>query len=547
MGALISELVRRSILCAVGTLLVAVALQTAAQADDTSPSSGATVVTPAVAKTSPARVTTSAVQTGLTGASTASCLDYANQFDPSVSNISPGPAIVPYTSAPAAVDAWFNSPDVEERGIYNPNDQRPWKFAQQFARLLCYSAPNADITAAYYFFRATNNSDTSEFNRPESDSETVYRVLEWLAENRNVKTEILLDNTNTCTTNAPTESCTNIMNKTARAALEKRFAQIPGSTVTYCINGCFNTARYGVYPYAIEHEKFFTVSDTDFPGTAGGTHPLVISTSANLARSQIRNYRQEASSVYDDQVAWHLFSQRFKGMQDCALNSCAYLGSSAVHNTNNPDLATTPPNPLGLIQEDDRRIWVDPILRHTTDAGRGTSVTFSPGRNADVNSFDVYVNQFDNVDCDTDEKIRVAMFKLTDAKAEKMAAALKSLKSRGCDVKMLMTSEAGATVISTSVRNTLTAAGVDFKCAVDGMHTKLILIGPKSGNLGSVLTGTLNMSVAGQIYNEEHVITFDARKASGATRTAIRSVYDDYQHEWFELSRGASKSNCGAK
>ena len=527
--------------------MVAVALQTAAQADETSPSSATTVVTPAVAKASPARVTSSALRTGLTGASTASCLDYANEFDPSVSNISPGPAIVPYTSVPAAVDAWFNSPDVEERGIYNPNDQRPWKFAQQFARLLCYSAPNADITAAYYFFRATNNSDTAEFNRPESDSETVFRVLQWLADNRNVKTEILLDNPNTCTTNAPTETCTNIMNKTARAALEKRFAKIAGSTVTYCINGCFNTARYGVYPYAIEHEKFFTVSDTDFPGAAGGTHPLVISTSANLARSQIRNYRQEAASIYDDQSAWQLFSQRFKGMQDCALNSCAYLGSSTVHNTNNPDLATTPPNPLGLIQEDDRRIWVDPILRHTTDAGRGTSVTFSPGRTADVDNFDVSVNQFDNVDCDTDEKIRVAMFKLTDGKAEKMAAALKSLKSRGCDVKMLMTSEAGATIISTSVRNTLTAAGVDFKCAVDGMHTKLILIGPKSGNIGSVLTGTLNMSVAGQLYNEEHVVTFDARKATGATRTAIRSVYDDYQHEWFELSRGASKSNCGAK
>jgi len=540
-GAVISELVRRFLLCAVATVMVAVPLQASAHAKEM------TSVAPAQAATSPSRVTASTVQAGLTGASTAECLDYANQFDASVSNISPGPAIAPYTSAPAAVDAWFNSTDVEERGIYNPNDQRPWKFAQQFARLLCYSAPNSDITAAYYFFRATNNSNTDEFNRPESDSETVFRVLQWLAENRNVKTEILLDNTNTCTTNAPTETCTNIMNSTARAALEKRFAAIPGSTVTYCINGCFNTARYGVYPYAIEHEKFFTVSDTDFPGTSLGTHPLVISTSSNLARSQIRNYRQEASEIYDDHAAWQLFSQRFKGMQDCALNSCAYLGSSAVYNTDNPNLATTPPNPLGLIQESDRRIWVDPILRHTTDAGRGTSVTFSPGRNADVNSFDVYVNQFDNVDCGTDAKIRVAMFKLTDAKADKMAAALKSLTSRGCDVKMLMTSEAGQTIISTSVRDTLTAAGVDFKCAVDGMHTKLILIGPESGNLGSVLTGTENMSVSGQLYNEEHVVTFDARKATGATRTAIRAVYDKYQHEWFELSRGASKSNCGAK
>ncbi|MDQ3157157.1 MAG: hypothetical protein M3Q98_10600, partial [Actinomycetota bacterium] len=70
---------------------------------------------------------------------------------------------------------------------------------------------------------------------------------------------------------------------------------------------------------------------------------------------------------------------------------------------------------------------------------------------------------------------------------------------------------------------------------------------PRTGNLGSVLTGTQNMSVAGQLYNEEHVITFDAQKAVGATRNAIRAVYDVYQREWTELAQGASKGNCDAK
>ena len=483
------------------------------------------------------------VSSGVTSAPVSECLNYANEFDAANTNIPPGASIQPYTSEPPAVDAWFNSTDVEERGIWNPNDHRPWKFAQQFARLLCYSAPNADITMAYYFFRATNASNASELDRPESDSEAVYRVLRWLADNRNVRTKVLLDNTNTCTTAAPSESCTNIMNKTARAALEKRFESIPGSEVVYCINGCFNQARYGVWPYAIEHEKFITVSDTNFPG-ASGTKPLVISTSANLARSQIRNYRQEASSVYGDYTAWNQFRLRFAGMRDCALNHCAMLGNGNVLNTNNPNLATQTPNALGLVQEDDRRIWVDPILRRTTDAGRGTSITFSPARAADE-SFDVYINQFDNVDCETDEKIRLAMFKLTDGKAERMAEVLKDLDRRGCDVRMLMTSQGGQTVISSSVRKTLDSAGIDYKCTVDAMHTKMIIIGPAAGNIGSVLTGTQNMSVAGNLYNEEHVITFDARKAVGSTRDAIRKAYEKYQKEWYSLSQGASKGKCG--
>ncbi|MGZ5367725.1 MAG: phospholipase D-like domain-containing protein [Aeromicrobium sp.] len=476
---------------------------------------------------------------------TSDCLTYANTFD-NGANISPAEAIKAFTAPPAPVDAWFNSTDVDERGIWNPNDQRPWKFAQEFARLLCYTSDNADITAAYYFFRATNASNEEEVNRPESDSETVYKALEWLTKNRNVKVNFLLDNTNTCTTSAPTQSCTNIMTRTARGAVEKRMAKFkPGSAnIYYCINGCFNTARYGVYPYAIEHEKFWTVSDTDFPGETAGTNPLVISTSANLARSQIRNYRQEASSIYDDMIAYDQFKLRFDGMKSCAIETCALLGDRKVLNTDNPDLATTTPNPLAVVQEGDRRIWVDPILRRTTDNGRGTSITFSPGRAADADSFDVYINQFDNVECDTDGKIRLAMFKLTDAKATRMASVLKSLKTRGCDVKMLMTAQAGQTVISSSVRSTLDSAKVDYKCAVDGMHTKLILIGPRTGNLGSILTGTQNMSVAGQLYNEEHVVTFDAQKAVGATRNAIRAVYDVYQREWTELAQGASKGNC---
>lgn len=452
-----------------------------------------------------------------------------------------GPDLQPYAQQPPLLDAWFNTTDIEERGIVDSNDNSPWKFSQRFAQLLCGAAPNSTIKIGMYFLRATNGANQGEIDRPESDPEVVYAALEWVAKYRGAKISIILDNTNTCSQAIENSSCSHIMTPSARASLEKRFSTIPNSKIVYCVNGCFNTARYGVYPFAIEHEKFFAISDTDFPNQPTGVHPLVISSSVNIARSQIRNYHQEASSIYDDQKAFAEFNNRFDGMYSCATDRCRLLGNAAAQ-TVGTGMST---NPLGLVQEPGRKIWVDPVLYRDTDAGRGTRITFSPQR--DLPDTDVFIHQFDDVDCDVDSKIRLAMFKLTDGKAQQMADTLKDLKNRGCDVKMLMTSEAGATIISSSVRDTLSAAGVDYKCAVDGMHTKLILIGPASGNLGSVLTGTMNMSVAGQLYNEEHVVTFDARKATGATRTAIRAVYDDYQHEWFELSRGASKSNCGAK
>lgn len=453
----------------------------------------------------------------------------------------------PYSKPPALVGAWFNTKDIEERGIWDPTNHRPWKFSQGFSQLLCHTAPGATIKLGMYFLRATNASNQQEIGRPESDPGVVYDALEWLAKRHGVKVSVILDNTNTCAQAAEGQSCSHIMTPSARAAVEKRFSSIPNSKIMYCVNGCFNTARYGIYPYAIEHEKFLAVSDTDFPGETAGVHPLVISSSVNIARSQIRNYHQEASWLYDDKQAFKEFDLRFDGMESCAVDLCRLLGDPAAHTipTNTPpNGAPTPPAPnaLGLVQEAGRLIWVDPILRRPTDAGRGTRITFSPQRN--IAKSDVFINQFDGVDCAVDNQIRLAMFKLTDAKAQDMAYTLKNLKGRGCDVKMLMTSHGGQTVVSPGVEKILSDARIDYKCTADAMHTKMILIGPKSSSLGRVLHGTANMSVAGQLYSEEHVITYDPRAAYGAGRQALQDVYGDYQQEWYELSRGASKGAC---
>ena len=448
-----------------------------------------------------------------------------------------GPDMEPFDAPPPLVDAWFNTPDIQERGLVDYTDVTPWKFSQRYSKLLCNTAPNATIKIGMYFLRATNGSNQTEINRPETDPDVIYQALEWLAKNRNVKVSVILDNTNTCAQAPENTSCTHIMTPTARRAIELRFSKIPNSEIVYCVNGCFNTMPYGTYPYAIEHEKFFAVSDTNFPGESAGAHPLVISSSVNIARSQIRNYHQEASSLYDDHRAYQEFNLRFDGMRSCAVDYCALLGKAASQTLPKPSS-----NPLGLVQEPGRKIWVDAILYRDTDAGRGTRITFAPQRN--LTDADPFIHQFDEVDCEVDDQIRLAMFKMTDGKADQMVSRLKTLKSQGCDIKMLMTSASGQTVISSGVKKALDKAGIWYACTVDPMHTKMIMIGPSNSNWGSVLHGTANMSVAGQLYSEEHVITYHPRRASGEGRAALRDVYRKYQTEWYELSRGAKKGNC---
>jgi len=221
--------------------------------------------------------------------------------------------------------------------------------------------------------------------------------------------------------------------------------------------------------------------------------------------------------IYDDVEMLRQFSLRYDGMRYCATTGCS---SSAGF-------------PSGLKLSKQRGIWVDPIYRHYTDAGRGTSISFSPQTPEAV---DFYIQQFNDVDCTVDRRIRIAMFKLTDAKAEQMVSALARLRQRGCDVKMLLTYQGGSTTISPAVAKMLSKAAIPTRCTKVAMHTKLILIGPDH-NVGRVLTGTQNMSVSGLRYNEEHVLTLDPRRASEAYQEPLRRVYEQFRDGWYELSQ----------
>lgn len=409
----------------------------------------------------------------------------------------------PTIGTPAPYEAWFNVEDLEDRGVVDPRDHVPWDFSNKLSQIICGAAPGAEIKIGMFFIRALGTlTDTGYGERPESDPEVIYDALQWVKANRGVTIGLVLDGGS-------------INPGAAKSQITERLRSI--ASVTYCATGCFNTNAAKVYPFAINHEKFITISDTTWSNSAKGPHPAILSMSGNIARSQLRNYHQEVTLIYDDVEMFRQFDLRYDGMRYCAISGCS---SSAGF-------------PAGLKLSKQRGIWVDPIYRHYTDAGRGTSVSFSPQTPTAV---DFYVQQFNDVDCAVDHTIRIAMFKLTDAKAEQMVNALVRLRDRGCDIKMLLTYQGGSTTISPTVARLLTRARIPTRCTVVAMHTKLILIGPDH-NVGRVLTGTQNMSVSGLRYNEEHVLTLDSRRASKAFQEPMRRVYEEYLNGWYELSQ----------
>ena len=420
----------------------------------------------------------------------------------------------PTIGTPAPYEAWYNIDDMEKRGFWDPQDNTPWDYSKKLSQIICGAKKDSEIKIGMFFVRALGTMQapgvgTALGTRPETDPELIFNALEWVKKNRGVTVGLVLDGGS-------------INPKGEKDKIAQRLQDI--ASVYYCDNGCFNVNKDKVWPYAINHEKFLTISDTTWSNSADGPHPVILSMSGNFARSQLRNYHQEMTLLYDDHKLFDMFDSRFDAMQYCATKNCPSASGF--------------PKSMTLTKQ--RGIWVDPIYRHYTDPGRGTTVSFTP---ATQDARDFYVQQFDDVDCAVDNNIRIAMFKLTDAKAEQMVNALSRLRSRGCDISMLLTKQGGSTTISPKVVKTLKKAKIPVSCTSVAMHTKEILIGPKHSNLGRVLVGTQNMSVAGLRYSEEHVITLDTRAASSQYLESMRRVYSQYMNGWYELSKDTV--SCG--
>lgn len=426
---------------------------------------------------------------------------------------------------PKPYDVYFNSREIRNK-VSDPAST-PWEWATTWAQLICGAAPNSRIDVSFFFIRAVHNSWI-----PESDSEVIFRALEWVNKHRNVDVTLILEGQNACL-NEYLSDCFPPLPDVFRTRIEERWIgpdrnnPIIGD-VKYCYQGCFNRAPTGQYAYAINHEKFLAISNTIWDGK-----PLVLSSSGNWSRSQIREYHEELSVTYGDVKMWQEFDWRARAMKSCAADgdNCAYLKSG--------------PNPQNLQMSTSGRypyIWYDAVLRRPTDAGRGTSVTFSP-QIATSDESNIYLVQLRSANCRIHPQVRIAMFKMSEQKALEFVAVLKQLKGRGCDVKTMFTSEYGKTSTSPTVRKMFNDAGLWVACSTVPMHTKMVLIGNGSTD-GSVMHGTQNMDVSGQYQSEEHTITYASRQASAAYRTAIGEVYAKYHAAWNEMSIGASQSRC---
>jgi hypothetical protein len=415
------------------------------------------------------------------------------------------------TTTPRSFEAWFNTDDMETRGYLDPKDQRPWSFANRIAQVICGAKTNSTIMIGMFFIRAIGTTD-----RPESDAEVLWRAMDYVHKKRNVSIGMVLDGGG-------------ITSAAAKSNIYKRLRDTGTANIYWCYTGCFNTNKKSTYPYALNHEKFMTISDTIWD-TSGGTHPAIYSSSGNFSRSQVRTYWQEGSLIYNDVKLYQNFTARYANMKIC---SGSTKGSSSCRGGKFVSVGDVKPT---LVKS--RGIWIDSIYRHYTDADRGTTVSFSPqSKTAD----DYYTKQFDNVDCTVDRKVRGAMYRLTDTRAEQFVLAMKRLKGSGCDVKILLSQKGGASTISNKVAKLIKKSGLTaaVRCTAVPIHTKMILIGPSTNNSGRVLFGTANMSTSGLRYSEEHVITIDSRRASDQYREDIRRVYGIYMAGWNELNQGS--------
>lgn len=467
------------------------------------------------------------------------------------------------TEAPRPFEVWFNVEDMEVRGFYDPMNHEPWDYVKKIAQIICGAAKGSEIKIGMFFIRAIGTLKQATLNaapddpgntgqmgsRPESDPEVIYDALQYVTKYRGVKVGIVLDGSGITPSSARRlieqrlgSSGANLTGFPGPAAGGKNSDGSRTWALEWCKNGCFNTNWTSTYKYSINHEKFVAISDTIWDRTgdantinargASEAKPALISSSGNFARSQTRNYLQEVTVIYGDRELQRQFSGRYDGMVYCTNTGCARAstkgyGFPSVLRTNFA-LRGTPTR--------DRGIWVDRLNPHATDSGRGTYVIFSPQTSTVT---DPYIAAFNNVDCSVDKRIRIAMFKLTDAKAESMAKALSGLKRRGCDIKMLLTQQGGATTISKAVIKILKGARIPVQCTATPMHTKVILIGPSTNNSGRIYAGTQNMSTSGLRYSEEHTLIIDSRRASAAYQDDIRRAYGVYMEGWYELSRTA--------
>ena len=366
------------------------------------------------------------------------------------------------------------------------------------SKLFCSAARGSQIDIAMYFFF------------PGRDTAPIVRALTLVHRYRGVKVRLLLEG-------APFAGGAN-----ASALKQLRaFAD-----VRTCLNGC----RSAVPGQGIVHDKLVTISDTTWWRSVD---PVVLSSSANWSSSQLHAFWQSAQLLHNDARLTREMQIRFENLRACATSAgCASW---------RPAFRGQALDTHVYQQRSTDRVWVDPnTVFRSGSAGRGSAVTFGP-RTADA---DPFLAELARYSCTpTHRSVRLAVFNMSYVRSRQVAKALALLRTRGCDVRVVLSTPSKAAAEQADLRALLDQR-LTTTC-VAHVHDKFILIDavgltdPRPRKV--ILAGSDNLTATSLLLNDENSLRLTTLGASTTAARATARMYSSYLAQWVRMTQHSQR------
>lgn len=341
-----------------------------------------------------------------------------------------------------SIEITFNQPGLAE-------NQPSSRLEDRFIELISQALPGSEISMSIYTFKR----------------ETVARAL-LEAQQRGVQVRVVVDN--------KSRGSPALDLLTSGDGTLQPLGDCDGRCLKVCWLGC-----QGLH---INHNKFALFSELE-----DGGRWVVVQTSANLTRGQLRHYN-DLIVIKNDRRIYRAFEGYFADLM--------------------------------------RPIWRPSYARHGAGSAPIEAYFFPRLLGADP-----VLDILGDVECDDESMIRVAHSRF-EAQRSKVAKRLRTLAEGGCDVHVLARSEPGKRSPGTSVVDELADLitvlpykGPALEKRQNALHTKLILI--KARYRGSeephhiVLTGSHNLSITSLRLNDEVLLRIDDE-----------AVFDSYAGFW---------------
>lgn len=385
---------------------------------------------------------------------------------------------------PPTTAVWFTDPK-SKAAVSN--------VTSNIGALICGAAKDSSIDVALFFLDATSK-----------EVEAILRPLELMHRFRGVNVRFLLERRDIPSGLGPS----------TRARLSRI------GSIALCNAGCRNA---GSQP-GILHQKFVRISNTIW---RRGTDPVLLASSANWSKRQLRAYWQSAILFANDPALTREFALRFDSMRVCATapTGCKAWNAAAGHG----------------IELNRNKVWVDKRSEaRRGSAGRGTAVAFSP-----TDAGDPYLTALSGLKCTkAHHTVRLAMYVMTESRAKLLAGLLQKLHKAGCDVSVLVSVTGGSSTSKASI-DQLEKLGVPVRC-VALMHTKFTVIDAVRATGGkttqSIWDGSRNLASTSLRYNDDATISMTVQQATGAYATDLRSMQKQYLSHWSKMA--SARTSC---